>query len=88
MDGGKCVCGVYFPAIGYISALYTLPQYRKNGYAKLAMNFIFKECAKDKCIPCLTVELQNNGGMKFFESLGLKQGPAINGVLIKKLILD
>lgn len=88
VDGGKCVCGVYIASNGFLSGLYCLPEYRKNGYAKLAMNYTFKEYAKDGCVPCLTVEHQNPGGIQFFSKLGLKVAAVTYGVFIKKLVLD
>ncbi len=67
---GEPVCGVIFHAFGMLSALYTLPQHRQKGYAKLAMTFSFKELAKNGLIPASGVDCKNSTSIGFHKKLG------------------
>jgi len=69
---GDLVCGVLTAGVGLLSMLYTLKDHRKKGYAKLCMEFAFKEVADNGMVPALTVECRNDASVSFHEKLGCK----------------
>ncbi|XP_021956065.1 uncharacterized protein LOC110852334 [Folsomia candida] len=71
---GKPVCGVITQGFGILSALYTLQEHRKKGYANACMNFAYKELAKEGLIPTSTVEIRNEASIAFHKKLGCKIG--------------
>jgi len=75
---------VYTLGIGIISALYTLKEHRNKGYAKLAMQYLFKELAKSGIIPVLCVELVNQPSYKFHNNLGCKVAGIVDAVTYSK----
>jgi GNAT superfamily N-acetyltransferase len=83
----KPVCGVICQGFGMLTALYTLEQHRKKGYAKLCMKYAFKEMASSGLIPALTVELFNKPSIAFHAGLGCKIACRIEFVMCSKLKL-
>jgi len=75
--GGKPVAGVIQNTMGYLGMLYTLPEYRKKGYAKICMLHAMKEIAKQGFIPATFVETFNTTSHAFQLSLGLKALPHV-----------
>lgn len=81
---GKCVAGALISGFGMITSLFTLPEYRNKGYGRLAMEFLFQECARQGCVPVFTVEARNATSIKFNEGLGAKLISVTDRVEIRK----
>lgn len=84
---GKCVAGALIPGYGLISSLFTLKEYRNKGYGRLAMEFLFQECAKQGLVPAFTVECRNSRSIKFNEGLGVKLISVIDWVEVRKFAI-
>lgn len=85
---GDCASGAIMAEVGFISALYTKSEHRNKGYAKLTMQFLFKEAAKNGCFPCSSVELRNSRSIAFHQSLGCKVAAIVDWIGISKLVVD
>ncbi|ODM91826.1 Glycine N-acyltransferase-like protein 3 [Orchesella cincta] len=66
---GEFVCGVINPGFGLASSLVTHPDYRRKGYASLAMKYLIKNLAKNGFHPCWDVEMSETAAVAFHKSL-------------------
>lgn len=78
------MAGVVMPGYGLISSLYTLQEHRNKGYGRVAMQFLFQECARQGCVPAFSVETRNTRSIKFNEGLGVKLVSVVDWVDVKK----
>ena len=62
---------VYNPPFG-MSRLFTLEEYRRKGYAKLAVQYMAKRVAQTGYLPTVNINVDNEVSAAFFENLGYK----------------
>jgi len=66
------ITGMALNGLGLLSMLYTEPEYRNKGYAKITTQNLIKEVRKRKLIACSFVDSDNSISRAFHDSIGMK----------------